>query len=139
MLPPWQALAGFICLAALFLVGIDHLNAPRGTTSFQRPRLGALVLPLAALIVLLLPYLPVVPDRWPVLQALAGPLAAIVWLVGGGPAGVGAVAIALDHRAHRSSAGASRSLTVAIFVGTTAVAGIAANRLTGTVLFPVGR
>ena len=29
---------------------------------------------------LLLPYLPVLPDRWPVLQALAGPLGAIVWL-----------------------------------------------------------
>ena len=24
MLPPWQALVGFICLAALVLVGIDH-------------------------------------------------------------------------------------------------------------------
>ena len=80
MLPPWQALVGFICLAALVLVGIDHLNAPRGTTTGKRPRLRELVLPLFALIVLLLPYLPVLPDRWPALQALAGPLGAIVWL-----------------------------------------------------------
>src|SRR5688572_32882916 len=72
MLPPWQALLGFTCLAALLLVGIDHLNAPRGTTTAKRPRLRELVLPLFALIVLLLPYLPVLPDRWPALHALAG-------------------------------------------------------------------
>ena len=71
MLPPWQAFLGFVCLAALFLVGIDHLNAPRGTTTGKRPRLGELVLPMFSSIVLLLPFLPVLPDRWPVLQALA--------------------------------------------------------------------
>ena len=81
MLPPWQALAGFCCLGGLLLVGIDHLNAPRGTTTLTRPRLGELVLPLFSLIVLLVPFLPVIPDRWPALQALAGPLGAIVWLV----------------------------------------------------------
>ena len=80
MLPPWQALVGFICLAALVLVGIDHLNAPRGTTTLKRPRLRDLVPPMFALAVLLLPFMPVLPDRWPALQALAGPLGAIVWL-----------------------------------------------------------
>jgi hypothetical protein len=80
MLPPWQALVGFVCLAALVLVGIDHLNAPRGTTTSRRPRLGELVLPLMALAILIVPFLPVVPDRWPVFQALAGPLVAVVWL-----------------------------------------------------------
>src|SRR5678815_2293686 len=74
MLPPWEALLGFVCLGALLLVGIDHLNAPRGTTTFKRPRLGELVLPLFSLIVLLLPFTPFIPDRWPALQALAGPL-----------------------------------------------------------------
>src|SRR6188474_1042554 len=64
MLPPWQALAGFMCLGALLLVGIDHLNAPRGTTTGNRPRLGDLVLPLLSSIVLLVPYLPILPDRW---------------------------------------------------------------------------
>src|SRR6187399_3237033 len=59
MLPPWQALVGFICLAALLLVGIDHLNAPRGTSTATRPRLGDLALPLFSLIVLVVPYLPV--------------------------------------------------------------------------------
>src|SRR5688500_3173139 len=81
MLPPWQALAGFMCLGGLLLVGIDHLNAPRGTTTtLQRPRLGELVLPLFSLLVLLLPFAPVIPDLWPALQALSGPLGAIVWL-----------------------------------------------------------
>src|SRR5688572_31988957 len=57
MLPPWQALLGFMCLGGLLLVGIDQLNAPRGTTTGRsRPRLGELVLPLLSLIVLLVPY-----------------------------------------------------------------------------------
>ena len=64
MLPPWQAFLGFVCLTALLLVGIDHLNAPRGTTTTaRRPKLGELVLPLFASGVLLLPFLPVLPDR----------------------------------------------------------------------------
>ena len=68
MLPPWQTLAGFICLAALLLLAIDHLNAPRRSTAHARPRLGELVLPLFSLIVLLLPFTPLVPDRWPALR-----------------------------------------------------------------------
>src|SRR6476620_10317142 len=68
MLPPWEALLGFVCLGALLLVGFDHLHAPRGTTTFTRPRRGELVLPLLSLIVLLLPFMPVIPDRWPALQ-----------------------------------------------------------------------
>src|SRR3954471_4600172 len=81
MLPPWQALLGFVCLGGLLLVGIDHLNAPSRTTTLTRPRLGELVLPLFSLIVRLIPFTPFIPDRWPALQALAGPLGAIVWLV----------------------------------------------------------
>ena len=80
MLPPWQALLGFTCLAGLLLLGIDHLNAPRGTSTNQRPRLGELVLPMLALVILIVPFLPVVADSWPVLQAPAGPLGALVWL-----------------------------------------------------------
>lgn len=137
LLPPWQALAGFICLGALFLVGIDHLNAPRRTTTMMRPRLGELVLPLGALIVLVLPYLPVVPDRWPALQALAGPLAAIVWLA------VAALQVWVLWQARLITARtieqlSLRSVTMTIFVATMAVAGLAGSRLTGSVLFPSG-
>jgi len=78
MLPPWLALLGFTCLAGLLLLGLDHLNAPRGTSANKRPRLGELVLPTLALVILIVPFLPFLPDSWPVVQALAGPLAAVV-------------------------------------------------------------
>jgi hypothetical protein len=137
MLPPWQALAGFICLAAFVLLGIDHLNTPRGTTTATRPRLGELVLPLFALIILLLPYLPVLPDRLPALQALAGPLGAIVWLA------VAALQVWVLWQSRSITAVAFEKwsvngITLALFVSAACVAGAAAYRLTGTALFPSG-
>ena len=137
MLPPWQALLGFLCLAALLLVGIDHLNAPRGTTTARRPRLRELVPPLFALIVLLLPYLPVLPDRWPALQALAGPLGAIVWLA------VAALQVWVLWQSRLITARAIEgwtlsSLTLAVAVASMLAAGSAAMRLTSTALFPSG-
>ena len=137
MLPPWQALAGFVALGGLVLVAVDHLNAPRGTTAFARPALGDLVLPLFSLVVLLLPYLPVLPDRWPALQALAGPLAGIVWLC------VAALQVWVLWQSRLLTARvierwSLRSVTLVIFLATAAMAGVAANRLAGTVLFPSG-
>ena len=74
MLPPWQALLGFICLAALLLVGIDHLNAPTRHDDGSSGRGSSeLVLPLFSLVVLLVPFLPVIPDRWPVAAGAGGP------------------------------------------------------------------
>ena len=137
MLPPWQALAGFLCLGGLLLVGVDHLNAHRATTTARRPRLGELVLPLFSLVVLLLPFLPVIPDRWPALQALAGPLGAIVWL------GVAALQVWTLWQSRLLTARAIErwsvtTITIAIFVATIAVSGLAARKLTGTSLFPSG-
>jgi hypothetical protein len=138
MLPPWQTLVGFICLGALLLLGIDHLNAPRGiTTTGKRPRLGDLVLPLFALIVLVVPYTPILPDRWPVLQVLAGPLGAILWLT------VAALQVWTLWQSRLLTARAIerlslRSITVALVAGAMAVAGLAAYKLTGTSLFPSG-
>jgi hypothetical protein len=137
MLPPWQALVGFTCLAGLVLVGIDHLNAPHGTSTAKRPRLGELVLPLFSLIVLVLPFLPVVPDRWPVLQALSGPLGAIVWL------SVAALQVWTLWQSRLLTARAFErwsisSIALAIFFATAGAAGIAAYKLTGTSLFPSG-
>jgi hypothetical protein len=137
MLPPWQALLGFICLAGLVLVGIDHLNAPRGTTTNRRPRLGELVLPLIALIVLVVPFLPVVPDRWPVFQALAGPLGAVVWLA------VAGLQLWTMWQCRLLAPRWLERLTlpriaVAIWLATAALAGIAGARLTGTPVFPSG-
>ena len=137
MLPPWQALVGFVCLGALLLVGIDHLNAPRNTTMFKRPRLGELVLPLFSVVVLLLPFAPVIPDRWPALQALAGPLGAIVWLA------VAALQVwtLWQYRLLTARAIERWSVTaiaITLFAATVTVAGVGAQKLTGTSLFPSG-
>jgi hypothetical protein len=138
MLPPWQALVGFTCLAALVLAAIDHLNAPRGTTTAAtRPRLRDLVLPAFALAVLLIPYLPLIPDRWPALQALAGPLSGVVWLA------IAALQVWVLWQSRLVTAriigGWSVSaLALAIFVLTAAASGFAASRLTSTPLFPSG-
>jgi hypothetical protein len=137
MLPPWQALVGFTCLAGLVLLAIDHLNAPRGTSTAKRPRLRDLVLPMFALGVLLLPFLPVLPDRWPALQALAGPLGAIVWLC------VIALQVWVLWQSRSITARPIErwrltTVTFAIFAATIAVSGAAAAKLTGTPLFPSG-
>ena len=137
MLPPWQTLVGFTCLAALVLLAIDHLNAPRTTTTGTRPRLSELVLPLFSLIVLLLPFTPVIPDRWPALQALSGPLGAIVWL------SVAALQVWTLWQSRLVTARAFErwsvtTIAIAIFLSTAAAAGLAAARLTGTSLFPSG-
>jgi hypothetical protein len=146
MLPPWQALAGFICLAAMLLVGIDHLNAPATMTrrSFTdsgstptRSRLGDLVLPLFSLIILLIPYLPFVPDQLPALQTLAGPLGAIVWL------SVGALQVWVLWQSRLITARPIEqwnltAITLALFITAASAAGLAAWRLTGTSLFPSG-
>jgi hypothetical protein len=137
MLPPWQALVGFICLAGLVLVLIDHLNAPRGTTTATRPRLRDLVAPLFALAVLLLPFMPILPDRWPALQALAGPLGAIVWL------SVIALQVWVLWQSRLITARLIErwrlgTVTLAIFAATALAAGLAAGRLTSTPLFPSG-
>ena len=137
MLPPWQALLGFTCLAALVLVGIDHLNAPRGTTTNRRPRLGELVLPLMALAILIVPFLPVVPDRWPVFQALAGPLGAVLWL-----SVAGLQLWTLWQNRLITPRWLERwtiwRVTAAIGIATASLAAIAGARLTGTPLFPAG-
>jgi hypothetical protein len=129
LLPPWEALAGFVSLAALVLLGIDRFTVRR-----QRRR-GDVVLPALALAVLLVPFLPVLPDQLPVLQVLAGPLRGIVWLV------VTALLVWTLLQAHGFATGVggpTTKLTIAIGVATAIVAGAAASGLTGTVLFPSG-
>lgn len=137
LLPPWQALVGFMCLAGLILVGIDHLNAPRGTTTGRRPRLGELVLPLLSLVVLLVPFAPWLPDQWPALQALSGPLGAVVWIV------VAGLQSWVLWQARLITPRAIERWTLprvaaAVFAATAVVSGLAASQLTRTALFPAG-
>ena len=137
LLPPWQALAGFLGLAGLMVLGLTHLNAPRGTSAGPRPRLGELTLPMLAAGLLLVPFLPLLPDRLPVLQALAGPLRGVVWLV------VVALMVWALWQVRliipRWLSGWSLAqLTVGIGLATALASGAAAARLTGTTLFPSG-
>jgi hypothetical protein len=135
-LPPWQSLVGFLLLGGVGLLLIDRLNQPRGSTAARAP-LAALVMPLVALGVLLVPFTPILPDRWPVLQTLAGPMGSLVWLV--------VIALLVwvwwQHRLLSIAWFARRSLTqltVMIGLATALVSGSAALRLTGTVLVPAG-
>ncbi len=135
-LPPWESFVGFLLLGGVGLVLVNWLNQPRGSTAARAP-LAALVMPLVALGVLLLPFTPVLPDRWPVLQALAGPMGGLVWLVVLGLL----VWVWWQHRLVSMAWFARRSvtqLTVMIGLATALVSGSAALRLTGTVLFPAG-
>lgn len=133
-LPGWPMLAGCLAGAALVVTALGWLNARPG--GYGRP-LGDLVLPLLASGVLTLPYLPVLPDRLPALQALAGPFAGLVWLV---VAGLQWWALT---QARATSILAFRPwplwrVTMMVLIATTAVAGLAAWRLTAFPAFPGG-
>ncbi|HQZ38286.1 MAG TPA: hypothetical protein PLH72_04535 [Vicinamibacterales bacterium] len=134
LLPPWESLLGFVVLGGVGLLLLDRFSR-QGDGS--HPPLWSLVQPAVALSVLLLPFLPVLPDRWPVLQTLAGPMSALVWLA------VGSLLMWVWWQHHVVSAPWLTRRTIAewtVMVGlaTALVSGAAAARLTGTVLFPAG-
>jgi len=127
LLPPWQLLLGFILLVAMILFGLHRLN----------PRLADLAMPLLAPAALVLPFLPILPDRWPVVQILAGPLRYIVWLV------VAAQSLWVmwqvrPVRMPRIADWSRMRLALAVAIGTLLIASAAAIRLTSTVVFPGG-
>ena len=137
LLPPWPALLGFVGVAAIALFVIDHMNAPRGTTAVRRPRLRELVLPLFGLAILLIPFAPILPDRWPVLQILAGPLRWVIWLV------VLTQTIWVLWQSRILSAQwierwSLNRVTVGIWIATALLSAGAAAQLTDSTLFPGG-
>ncbi len=137
LLPPVQALGGFVALAALGLLWLDRRSVPRGSATNVRPKLGPLLLPLFGLLILLLPYLPFLSDIFPALQMIAGPLRGVIWL---------AVVMQLVWvfrqvrllRADWLQRWTLRRAAVAIGLLTALLSGVAAARLTGTALFPAG-
>jgi hypothetical protein len=136
LLPPWESFVGFLACGVVALVVLHRFARPRGTGARGVP-VGRLVLPTLALSALIIPYLPLAPDRWPVLQVLAGPLGALVWLVVAGLLGW----TLWQHRLLTVPWLSRLSVpqaAAAIAVATTVVSGAAALRLTGTVLFPAG-
>ena len=92
------------------------------------------MLPLCALALLAVPYLPWLPDRWPVLRAAAGPARSLLWLVvcwliGGG----------VGSRLQKVPRGVQEGTPLLlVFLASAIVFGAAAWRLTGTPLFPGG-
>ena len=78
MLPSLAELAGFIAIALLIAAGMASL-VRRGDT-FWEPITDAL-LPLFALTLLIVPYLPWLADWMPALRLLAGPGKILVWVV----------------------------------------------------------
>jgi len=136
-LPGWQALLAFISVAVLLLAGLGWLHRRRRDATGGQSGLAEIVLPLLALFILAVPYLPVLPDRWPVLQILAGPLVGVVWLV---VAGLQVWALSANGTIKWPVIGRwpLGRLTVAVLVATVLISGLAAWRLTATPVFPGG-
>jgi hypothetical protein len=137
LLPPWQSFVGFLAVGALGLLWLDRRAAPRRTATAVRPQLGPLVLPLFALLLLALPYLPVIPDVIPAVQILAGPVRYVVWLV------VATQVVWTMWQVRLVGAEWLQRLSVvqgaiAIGVATICISGAAAVRLVDTVLYPGG-
>ncbi len=135
LVPSWQPLLAFLVLAAVVLAGVVVARSRRRSTS--PPALATLVLPTFGLAALAVPYLPVVPDWWPALQALAGPGLWMIWAL----VAAQLVWTAWPHLGGLATWCASRRLltqTAAIWLVTAAAAGLTASRLTSTPLFPSG-
>ena len=133
-LPPWESGAGLL-LAAFVGLGL-LLHYARPTTAPDRPLLPDVLWPMLASSALLLPFLPVVPDAFPLLQVPAGPVRWIIWLA------IAALAVWtwFQHRppAWQWLPRTRWVQTIGIGVVTAAVCGGAAARLTGTILYPAG-
>jgi hypothetical protein len=137
MLPPWVALVGFLAVGALGLLWLDRKALPRGTAPAVRLPLGLLLLPLLGLFVLTLPYLPVLPDVFPALQLLAGPVRGVVWLVVLAQ-WVWTLSQARIIRADWLQRATAGQMMLAVGLATAVLGGAAALRFTETVLYPAG-
>ena len=78
MLPSLAELMGFVALSLLVVAGVASIV--RSSRAFWEPAADAL-LPLFALSLLILPYLPWIADWMPALQLFAGPGRIIIWTI----------------------------------------------------------
>ena len=137
LVPGWQTPLAFTLIGLLACGGLARALARSRRLGRPAADLGDLVLPLFGLVLLLLPFLPGLPDRWPMVQVLAGPAKWIVWAVVVGQC----LWIALPHLAALRRWVGGRPpvvLTAAVWLATAAAAALGASRLTHTVLFPSG-
>ena len=138
LVPSWQPFVAFLALAALGVVALATLVARvRRRDAADAMRVGVVVLPVFGLLALLVPYLPVVPDWWPVLQVPAGPGFWIVWVLVATQL-VWVLWPQLKPLAAWAGRRDARAQMAAIWIATAAAAGVGAGRLTHTVLFPSG-
>jgi hypothetical protein len=120
MLPPWWLLAALVLL--LGAVGVAAIRSGADPD---------VALPLCALSVLVLPYLPWLPDRLPVLRAAAGPARYLAW-----PIVVWLIACRSDFGVWPRLE--PRVSPLVIFLASTVAFGAVAWRMTDTPLFPGG-
>ena len=129
-LPPWRHLLLDLALGLVLVVVLEG-TARRSS----RPLIG--------LAILLIPFLPDLPDRWPALQIFSGPLTPIVWLV------VASLVAWLVWTSRQNALSEVEGpawgpawplprAAIAIGMATIVIAGAAAWRLTGTNVFPGG-
>lgn len=138
LVPGWPVMAAFLAMATLAALWLARRAIPRTVTSAPiRLRVGALTLPLFALVLLIVPYLPVLPDRLPALQLAAGPAKWVIWFAIAGlflwTLWQGRV-VRADWLPRLSVL----HVTLLIAAVTAAASGSAAARLAGTVQFPGG-
>ncbi len=81
LLPPWQSVAAFAGVGLLGWLWLDRRAVPRASATAVHPAIAPLLMPLFGLLLLVIPYLPWLPDQVPALQILAGPARVVVWLV----------------------------------------------------------
>ncbi len=82
LVPDWHVFLVFTLLGLLAAGGLHRaLSRRRAAAPGSTLDVADLMLPVFGLALLLVPFLPGLPDRWPAVQALAGPAKWIVWAI----------------------------------------------------------
>jgi hypothetical protein len=140
MLRSIPELAGLIVLALMAAAAVTGMV--KGWTRDLAERSDArlqIALPLIALALIALPYLPILPDIVRPLRAFAGPIVWVIWIAIAGLVAVTALAVRqrLVHQ-RRSTGGTRLSGTIAVFLITLTIAGTAGLRLRDSLAYPSG-
>ena len=140
LLPAWRLLAMLVAAGGIVAGWLGtrlRRAAVRLDPGSTAEAAGNVLRPLAGTALLLLPYLPWLPDRLPILMALAGSLRWLVWGLVVAQVALGAWRLVTPRRLPRTDARAWRLATLAVIV--CAIGSIvAARRLTDTVAYPGG-
>jgi hypothetical protein len=140
MLPSAPELLGLVTLSLLIAAGVAaSVRRWTQSSSARADAIGQIALPLFGLALVVLPYLPWLPDGVAPLRALAGPLVKVVWF-----AIAGQVLLTFWNTRERFR-GRTRSVhttrvfgTIAILLLTAAMSGTAAVRLEDSLTYPTG-